>query len=98
VLLPWLSLILLGSFVKQTYNYNFIAHHKQHLLFWINLLGVVVGVPVGVYLVKHYSLIGGLFAQGLLEFLFVSGAIYFSRKHRIVPRLPWKNLVPLVFL
>jgi len=58
VLLPWLSLILLGSFIKQTYNYNFIAHHKQHLLFWINLLGVVIGVPVGIFLVKHYSLVG----------------------------------------
>jgi len=58
ILLPWLSLILLGSFVKQTFNYVFIAHRKQNLLLSINLFGVVVGVPIGLFLVKHYALIG----------------------------------------
>jgi|GEM_PF-4253874 len=52
--MPWMALILIGSFVKQSFNYNFVAHDKQHLLLWVNLIGVVVGVPLAIWFVRDF--------------------------------------------
>ena len=35
-LLPWLALVLLLSFIKQVYNFLFVALHLNNKLLWVN--------------------------------------------------------------
>lgn len=53
-LLPFLGIVLLLSFIKQVYNYAFVALEKQNKLFMINAIGVGVGVIVGIRLVPQW--------------------------------------------
>ena len=54
--LPFLGIVLVLSFIKQVYNYLFVALEKQNLLFEINLVGVLIGAGVGVRLIPTYGL------------------------------------------
>jgi len=56
--LPFLGLVLVLSFIKQVYNYIFVAMEQQNRLFLINLIGVVLGAAVGIYLIPSYGLLG----------------------------------------
>ena len=55
-ILPFLGIVLVLSFIKQVYNYLFVALEKQNLLFEINLVGVLIGAGVGVRLIPTYGL------------------------------------------
>lgn len=78
------------------YNYLFVATEKQNTLFWINLIGVVCGLAVGLYVIPTYNLRGGIITQVLLEILFVLGALYVGRKNKILVIFPWKKSLMLV--
>lgn len=52
--LPFLGIVLFLSFVKQVYNYTFVALDQQNLLFGINAVGVLAGCVVGVYMIPRY--------------------------------------------
>jgi hypothetical protein len=41
-----LGIVLVGSFIKQVYNYLFVAVDKQNVLLPINLVGILIGVPL----------------------------------------------------
>jgi hypothetical protein len=56
--LPFLGLVLVLGFIKQVYNYVFVAMEQQNRLFLINLIGVVLGAVVGIYLIPSYGLLG----------------------------------------
>jgi len=46
------------SFIKQVYNYLFVAVDKQNVLLPINLIGVGLGVLLGIRVIPHYGLLG----------------------------------------
>lgn len=93
--LVFLGIVLLLSFIKQVYNYLFVAIEKQNVLFWNNLIGVVIGVAVGVPLVARYALLGGVITQIMIELLFTFGAIGIAAHYRSSPLFSKTTLVQL---
>ncbi len=95
-ILPYLWIILLLSFIKQVFNYIFISTNIHNKLLKINLFGVVIGTILGLLLIPKrglgLGLIGGVITQGVLEILFVLGAIYIARKHNKLPTIRRKYL------
>ncbi|MFA7298826.1 MAG: oligosaccharide flippase family protein [Candidatus Absconditabacterales bacterium] len=83
--LPFLGVVLLRSFIKQVYNYLFVAVDKQNVLLPINLIGVLVGIPLGVRMIPHYGLAGGVVTQLTIEFLFMLGAIRMGKMKKVSP-------------
>lgn len=69
-ILPFLGIVLLLSFIKQVYNYTFVALEQQNRLFAINAIGVAIGAGIGLWLVPQYGLLGGVITQLLIEILF----------------------------
>lgn len=74
------------SFIKTVFNYVFVASNRQNLLFTINLIGVLVGTIVAYIALQYYTLWGGLFAQALMEVLFVGGSWWYAKKYDITPK------------
>jgi O-antigen/teichoic acid export membrane protein len=58
------------SFVKQVFNYLFVAVNKQTLLFYVNLIGIVCGIILALFVIPKRNLIGGVITQITLECLF----------------------------
>lgn len=85
--LPFLGVVLFLSFVKQVYNYTFVALDQQNLLFGINAVGVLAGCVVGVYMIPRYWLFGGVVTQLLIEFFFTGGAILMGKIKNLTPKL-----------
>ena len=56
-ILPFLAFVLILSFVKQIFNYLFVATDLQNKLFKINLFGVVIGIAIGVPLILKYNIL-----------------------------------------
>lgn len=84
-ILPFLGIVLALSFIKQVFNYLFVAEEKQHLLLSINLIGVIVGLAVWLWAIPQYGIIGGIVTQLTLELAFVIGSIITAYRHNIVP-------------
>ncbi len=55
--LPFLGIVLVLSFIKQVYNYLFVALEKQNILFGINLIGVLIGAGVGLFLIPKWGIV-----------------------------------------
>ncbi len=95
-ILPYLGIILLLSFIKQVFNYIFISTNIHNKLLKINLFGVVIGTILGLVLIPKrwlgLGLVGGVITQGVLEILFVLGAIYIAWKHNKLPTIRRKYL------
>lgn len=91
-ILPFLGIVLLLSFIKQVYNYTFVALEQQNRLFAINAIGVAIGAGIGLWLVPQYGLLGGVITQLLIEILFTWGAIVVAARHHLTPRWPRKRL------
>jgi O-antigen/teichoic acid export membrane protein len=83
--LPFLGIVLLFSFVKQVYNYLFVAVDQQNVLLPINLVGVLVGIPLGIRTIPHYGLLWGAITQLTIEVLFMLGAIWIGRRKQVYP-------------
>lgn len=86
-ILPFLGIVLVLSFIKQVFNYLFVATDKQNLLFKINLIGVIVGVTIGLLVLPKRNLLGGIITQIVIELMFTSGAILMARKQKLTPLL-----------
>lgn len=84
-IIPWLSIVLALSFIKTIFNYVFVAAKKQNILFPINLRWVAIGGIAAYFGVKYYNLIGWLWAQLLMEVLFLAWSIRYAKKHNILP-------------
>jgi hypothetical protein len=90
-LMPFLGIILALSFVKQVYNYIFVATKKQNLLLGINGLGVLVGISVWLWMIPDWKVALGLglfwamITQLTMEILFVIGAIGTGMRHKVSP-------------
>lgn len=88
--LPFLGIVLLRSFVKQVYNYLFVAVDKQNVLLPINLIWVLVGIPLWVRAIPHYGLWGWAITQLAIEFVFMVGAIRIGKRKKVQPIVSWK--------
>lgn len=96
--LPFLAFVLLLSFIKQVYNYLFVAIEKNNDIFWVNLIGVIIGLGIGIYSIPRYALLGGIVTQVSLEIMYVLGALYIAWHHNSVPFVRrWKlSLVTII--
>jgi len=83
--LPFLAFVLLLSFIKQVYNYLFVAIEKNNDIFWVNLIGVIIGLGIGIYSIPRYALLGGIVTQVSLEIMYVLGALYIAWHHNALP-------------
>jgi len=89
--LPFLGIVLIGSFVKQVYNYLFVAVDKQNVLLPINFFGILVGVPLGIWMIPTYWLLGWIVTQLSIELLFMFGAIIVGKRKNISPLFSLKT-------
>ena len=96
--LPFLGIVLVLSFIKQVYNYVFVAMEQQNRLFLINLIGVVLGAVVGIYLIPSYGLLGWVLTQLLIEGLFTGGAIRVAARNHLTPHFDTKKVIILISL
>ena len=91
-ILPFLGIVLALSFIKQVYNYLFVAQEKQNILLRINLFGVIVGLSIWLWAIPRYGIIGWVVTQLVLEIAFVWGSIRTGYRHNITPILPAKPI------
>jgi len=96
--LPFLGVVLVLSFIKQVYNYLFVALEQQNLLFWVNLTGVLIGAWIWIYLIPHYWLLWGVITQVLIEVMFAIWAMWIWKKKWMTPILNWKVIFQLLFV
>ncbi len=92
-LLPWLWLVLLGSFIKQCFNYLFLAIKKQNVLLWINGLGILIWLPFAYWAIREWWLLWALWWQWALELLFVVWSFFVAHKFKAFPLFDKKNLL-----
>ena len=71
-ILPFLGIVLFLSFIKQVFNYIFVAHEKQNKLLGINAFWVTIGLGLWLYLIPNFGIKWWIYTQLLLEILFVS--------------------------
>jgi O-antigen/teichoic acid export membrane protein len=95
-ILPFLWIVLFRSFIKQVYNYLFVAVEKQNVLLPINLMGVLVGIPLWIRLIPKYGLRWGVLTQLTIEFLFMLGAIRIGKIKKVQPIFSRKTLFVLM--
>lgn len=88
--LPFLGIVLFGSFIKQVYNYLFVAVDKQNVLLPINLIWVLVGIPLWIFMIPKYWLFGWVVTQLTIELLFMFGAIRVGKRKKVQPILSKK--------
>lgn len=93
-ILPFLWIVLLLSFIKQVYNYCFVALEKHNKLFAINLSGVTIGALIWIFLIPKYGLLGGVITQILIEVIFTGGALFVAWKNKLSPHFPRSKSAP----
>jgi O-antigen/teichoic acid export membrane protein len=90
-LMPFLGIILAFSFIKQVYNYIFVATKNQNLLLGINGIWVIIGIILWLRLIPDrktalgLGIFGAMVTQLVMEFLFMIGAIITGIRHNISP-------------
>jgi len=97
-ILPFLWIVLLRSFIKQVYNYLFVAVDKQNVLLPINLIWVLVGIPLWVWMIPKYWLFGWAVTQLTIELLFMLGAIRVGKRKKVQPIFSWNIWRRLTFI
>jgi O-antigen/teichoic acid export membrane protein len=95
-ILPFLAIVLFFSFIKQIFNYIFVANNKQNKLLGINLFGVTIGLSAWLYLIPNFQIAGWIITQVWLELLFVSWAIYVAAKYKLLPKINRKKMLTLL--
>lgn len=93
--LPFLWVVLFRSFIKQVYNYLFVAVEKQNVLLPINFVGVVLGVVVWLIVIPAYGLVWWVITQMFIELLFMLWAIWVGRRKKVYPLFAFKNIAIL---
>lgn len=98
IVLPYLGFVLFLSFIKQVFNYIFVANDKQNKLLIINSIWVVIWISIWLYLIPKFQLAWWVFTQVLLEILFVWWAIIVAYKNKILPKINRKKMLNLIWL
>ena len=86
-ILPFLGIVLVLSFVKQVYNYIFVAAEKQNVLLTINFIGVAIGLAVWLYSIPQYGIVWGIVTQLVFEIAFVLGWIWIAYRQNVLPHI-----------
>ncbi len=92
-LMPFLGIVLVFSFIKQVYNYVFVATGKHNVLLLVNGIGVFVWIFVWLYTIPARPftlgrwLLWAVVTQMLMEILFVSWAIVTWFRLKVSPIL-----------
>jgi len=95
-ILPFLAIVLRLSFIKQVFNYIFVAHEHQNILLKINLIGVITWLSIWLYAIPKFGIQWGIVTQIILEIMFVSWAIRVSIQKKLFPTIPRKKLALLI--
>jgi O-antigen/teichoic acid export membrane protein len=95
-ILPFLGWVLFLSFIKQIFNYIFVANDQQNKLLWINLFGVIIGLSAGLYLIPKFQIAWWIITQSLLEILFVSWSIFIAYRSKLIPKIDRKKMLTLL--
>lgn len=96
--IPFLGLVLLASFIKQVYNYIFVATDHQNVLLKINWIWVIFGLLIWMFTIPNTSfslwlgLLWAVITQVIMELIFMWWAIYIWIKKEISPILSKKIL------
>lgn len=98
LILPFLAVVLWMSFVKQIFNYIFVANEKQNVLLKINLIWVILWVGLWLYTVPKYGINGWIVTQLFLEIMFVSGAILVAWQNKLLPIINYRKAGYLTLL
>lgn len=85
--LPFLWIVLFMSFVKQVYNYTFVALDQQNKLFSINATWVLIWCLIGIFLIPRYWLFGGAITQLIIETFFTGWAILIGKIKNLTPKI-----------
>lgn len=91
--LPFLWIILAFSFVKQVYNYIFVATDRQNVLLRINGIGVVLGIVLWLRIIPDWKdglgrgIFWAMITQMVMEVIFMLWAIITGIRHRVSPIL-----------
>ncbi len=96
--LPFLGIVLFLSFIKQVFNYIFVAHEKQNKLLGINAFWVTIGLGLWLYLIPNFGIKWWIYTQLLLEILFVCGAIFIAYRYKLLPKINWKRMWVLLWI
>lgn len=86
----FLGIVLLLSFIKQVYNYLFVAVDKQNYLLRINLFRLIIWVIIWVITIPKRWLGWWVITQTIIEILFVLWAIFIGTRHKINPIISTK--------
>lgn len=95
-ILPFLWIVLFLSFIKQVFNYIFVAHEKQNKLLGINLFWVILGLSAAIYLIPKYQIAWWIMTQLFLEIMFVAGSLFIATKNKLLPKIQRKRLLLLL--
>ena len=98
VVMPFLWIVLCLSFIKQVFNYIFVATENQNKLLWINLFWVLSWLAVWIFIIPKYNLWWWIIVQVLLEILFVLWAIWVAYKQKVMPKMSWKKIWAVIWL
>ena len=97
-ILPFLGIVLFLSFIKQVFNYIFVAHEKQNKLLGINAFWVTIGLGLWLYLIPNFQIKWGIYTQVLLEIMFVVGSLFIAYKNKLLPKINRKRILSLLWL
>jgi O-antigen/teichoic acid export membrane protein len=103
-LMPFLWIILACSFIKQVYNYIFVATEKQNVLLIINGFGVFVGIGLWLWLIPDWNialwlgLFWAMITQLVMEILFMCWAIATGIRHRVSPIMNSNILMQIILI
>lgn len=84
-ILPFLAFVLLLSFIKQVFNYLFVAIEKNNEILWVNSIGVAIGLTVGIFIIPKYAMMGWVVTQVLLEVLYVLWWVVIALRYKAMP-------------
>lgn len=95
-ILMWLWIVVILTFVKQTYNYIMVSFNHQNKLFWVNGIWLAIWWWLWIYLIQKYNVDGWIITQILLEVLYVLWWIYIWFRYKINPIINWKRLIYII--
>lgn len=95
-ILSFLGVVVVLTFIKQTYNYIMITFDHQNKLFGVNWLWLLIWWWIWLYLIYHYNIIWGIATQILLELLYVAGGIYIWFRHNINPIINRSRIIYII--
>jgi O-antigen/teichoic acid export membrane protein len=95
-ILPWLALVLLIGFVKQVYNFLFVALHLNNKLLRVNGIGVAIGAMVWFYAVPRYGIAWGIVTQIVMEVCYTLGWIRIAHAHKAPLLFSWKRTLGIL--